>query len=53
MLRVDAGKNVPPNVFALNDWNKIEEIQLEAVAGPKMIPRVGLQKLVVPEKCQD
>ena len=44
MLRVGAGENVPPSVFALNGQNEVEEIQLEVVAGPEAIPHAGLQR---------
>ena len=44
---------MPPIAFALNGRNEVKEIQLEVVAGPKAVPRVGLQEVVLPEKWQD
>ena len=50
VLWVDTGENVPPSAFALNSWSRVEEIQLEVVAGPEAIPHTGLHEVVVPEE---
>ena len=43
VVMTKACESVPASVFALNGWGWIDDILLEVVAGPKIVPRIGLQ----------
>ena len=44
---------MPLRAFSLNGQNEVEEIQLEVVVGPKAVPPIHLQEVVMPEKWQE
>ena len=50
VIVIEAGENVPASAFTLNGRGGVEDILLEVVTGTEVVPYVGLQDVVVPEK---
>ena len=50
---IQAGESNPAVAFALNGHGGVDEVLLEVVVDPEMLPRTGLQEVTVPEEWQD